>query len=409
MLDELRGLLNSRSGPQALLLVELNDPVRWREALGFERAAALFEQLSQQLHNLFAARASVKRFGDSALCIFLPKVHNAGHAVLAAERIRRCVLDSSEEVAALARLLRIGIALHPRDGETADVLLRAAQLATAMARRRSEVVAVFDSGCSESLQASNRIGAALGAALDDGQLTLHYQPKVRINDGTVIGVEALMRWFDGVATVATPDVFIPAAEELGLGHEFAWMSLTNGLRLSQSLGGLPVAVNITPAVLHQKEFVEMVESALRAWDTRADTLTLELTEGALVADFAEARARLTHLRKQGIRVSIDDFGTGYSSLSYFKSIPADELKIDKSFIVRMVEDSADQRLVAAIIALAHQFDLKVVAEGVESRACLDMLAALDCDSAQGFLFGPAMAEDRLRHWLWESRSARVGA
>jgi EAL domain-containing protein (putative c-di-GMP-specific phosphodiesterase class I) len=228
---------------------------------------------------------------------------------------------------------------------------------------------------------------------------------MQVSDGSVTGVEALMRWYEGADIVATPDVFMARADEAGLSHELAWMSLTNSLRFSQSLGGLPIAVNITPAVLHQKEFVEMVESALRAWDTAAGTLTLELTEGALVADFEEARSRLTHLRKLGVRVSIDDFGTGYSSLSYFKVIPADELKIDKSFILRMVEDSADQRLVTAIVALAHQFDLKVVAEGVETRECLELLRSLGCDCAQGYLFAAAMDEDRLRQWLWDTRRA----
>jgi EAL domain-containing protein (putative c-di-GMP-specific phosphodiesterase class I) len=128
-------------------------------------------------------------------------------------------------------------------------------------------------------------------------------------------------------------------------------------------------------------------------------LTLEITEGALIADFEQATSRLARLRELDVRISIDDFGTGYSSLSYFKKIPADELKIDKSFVMRMLSDEADQRLVATIISLAHQFRLVVVAEGVEDQPTLDLLARMDCDCAQGYLFAPALNAEQLGLWL----------
>ncbi len=231
---------------------------------------------------------------------------------------------------------------------------------------------------------------------------MHYQPKIQVSSGAVTGFEALMRWLDGGTPVITPDVFLPYAEEAGLMSDVTWMSLTAALRTSNAHGAVAVAVNITPGVLHQREFVDMIETVVRTWSAKPGTLTLELTEGALVADFAEATQRLSHVRKLGVRVSIDDFGTGYSSFSYFKRLPADEIKIDKSFVLRMVEDAADQRVVAAIIALAHQFELQVVAEGVETSDCLRLLAQLGCDCAQGFLIAPAMPEDRLRPWLQEN-------
>jgi EAL domain-containing protein (putative c-di-GMP-specific phosphodiesterase class I) len=128
-------------------------------------------------------------------------------------------------------------------------------------------------------------------------------------------------------------------------------------------------------------------------------LTLEITEGALIVDFEQATARLARLREFGVRISIDDFGTGYSSLSYFKKIPADELKIDKSFVMRMLSDEADQRLVQTIITLAHQFRLDVVAEGVEDQRTLDVLARMSCDYAQGYLIAPALDAEQLEIWL----------
>jgi EAL domain-containing protein (putative c-di-GMP-specific phosphodiesterase class I) len=152
-------------------------------------------------------------------------------------------------------------------------------------------------------------------------------------------------------------------------------------------------------MLHHPEFVEMVRSALSSWNVTPSTLTLEITEGALIADLDQAIARLHGLRELGVRVSIDDFGTGYSSLSYFKKIPADELKIDKSFVMRMGTDEGDQRLVETIISLARQFNLKIVAEGVEDEATLQMLAQMGCDFAQGYLFAPALSAEKLTQWL----------
>ena len=135
------------------------------------------------------------------------------------------------------------------------------------------------------------------------------------------------------------------------------------------------------------------------WPVDGGALTLEITESALIVDFKRAVEKLQRLREIGVRISIDDFGTGYSSLSYFKKIPADELKIDKSFVMRMLTDEADQRLVSTIVNLAHLFKLAVVAEGVENQETLDMLSTMGCDYAQGYLFSPALNEEQLATWL----------
>jgi EAL domain-containing protein (putative c-di-GMP-specific phosphodiesterase class I) len=199
--------------------------------------------------------------------------------------------------------------------------------------------------------------------------------------------------------VATPDVFIPLAEEAGLIRDATWYVLSNSLQQAALWDGLHVAVNITPGMLHHSDFVEMIRSAVSIWSAKSGGLTLEITEGALIADFDQAAARLARVRELGVRISIDDFGTGYSSLSYFKKIPADELKIDKSFVMGMLTDEANQRLVQTIINLAHQFNLNVVAEGVENQASLDLLARMGCNYAQGYFFAPALNADQLSVWL----------
>jgi EAL domain-containing protein (putative c-di-GMP-specific phosphodiesterase class I) len=178
--------------------------------------------------------------------------------------------------------------------------------------------------------------------------------------------------------------------------------------MSAELGGLSVAVNVTPAMLHHREFIDMVRTVLSTWGIGDRRLTLEVTEGALIADFAEATVRLKQLRDMGVRISIDDFGTGYSSLSYFKKIPADELKIDKSFVMGMTKDSSDHRLVQTIIGLAQHFSLQTVGEGVEDRMTFDALAELGCHQAQGYLFAPALSRESLQSWLQtNSRDLRL--
>jgi EAL domain-containing protein (putative c-di-GMP-specific phosphodiesterase class I) len=222
---------------------------------------------------------------------------------------------------------------------------------------------------------------------------------LRIADSRPVGVESLMRWMRKGIPVATPEVFIPLAEEAGLIQDTTWYVLSNSLQQAAASNGLRIAVNITPGMLHHRDFVEMIRSAVSTWSVKSGGLTLEITEGALIVDFEQATARLAQLRELGVRISIDDFGTGYSSLSYFKKIPADELKIDKSFVMRMLADEADQKLVETIITLARQFRLDVVAEGVENQATLDMLARMGCDFAQGFLFAPALNAEQLAVWL----------
>jgi EAL domain-containing protein (putative c-di-GMP-specific phosphodiesterase class I) len=251
------------------------------------------------------------------------------------------------------------------------------------------------------------LGDAFAEALRSGALQVFYQPKLRISDSRAVGVEALMRWLRDGRPVATPDVFIPLAEEAGLIQDTTWYALSNSLQQEVLRDALSVAVNITPGMLHHRDFVEMIRSAVSTWNVKNGNLTLEITEGALIVDFEQATRRLARLRDIGVRISIDDFGTGYSSLSYFKKIPADELKIDKSFVMGMLADESDQRLVETIITLARQFRLDVVAEGVENEQTLKMLAQMGCDYAQGYLFAPALSAEQLGSWL-RANSSRSG-
>ena len=400
LLEALSDAIQDTEDVFALLLIEIAEFPALQARLGFEASNALVESMYSHFAAALGARGVVHRFGDGRFCVLIPAIRNRGHAILAAEKITRASEEAMNESAVtIAPELRIGIALYPAQAADADDLLRKAQLAGASVQKHQKRIHVYDDDCLNELLGPWALSDSYAEALRSGQLQVYYQPKLRISDGHVVGVEALMRWFKDDRAVATPDVFIPLAEYAGLIEDTTWFVLSNSLQESARWNDLSVAVNITPSMLHHRDFVEMMRSALSTWNVRSGQLILEITEGALISDFNEASARLGRLRDLGVRISIDDFGTGYSSLSYFKKIPADELKIDKSFVRRMLADESDQRLVGTIVNLAHQFGLGVVAEGVETQPTLDMLADMGCDYAQGHLFAPALHKDKLQVWL----------
>jgi predicted signal transduction protein with EAL and GGDEF domain len=400
LLTALADAIGRADGALALVLIDIADLSGLQARLGFEGCTALLQCLSERFRLALGERGSVLRFGDSCFCVVVSAIRNRGHAILAAEKLSRAAEEAVTDAAvAMTPAMNIGIALFPLQSSDAEGLLRKAQLAAAAVRARPARLQVFDESCAEQVLTPWALGDAYAGALRSGELQVHYQPKLRITDGRAVGVEALMRWLRDGRPVATPDVFIPLAEEAGLIQDTTWYALSHSLQQAIAFEDLRVAVNITPGMLHHHDFVEMVRSAVSAWKVKSGGLTLEITEGALIADFEQATTRLMRLRDIGVHISIDDFGTGYSSLSYFKRIPADELKIDKSFVMRMLADEADQRLVATIITLARQFKLDVVAEGVENQATLDLLARMGCDYAQGYLFAPALSAEQLGVWL----------
>jgi diguanylate cyclase (GGDEF)-like protein len=393
-------IASSQQGSLALMLLDVADFPRLQARLGFEASGVLLRSLSEHLSLALGDRGTVLRFGDASFCVLVRAIRNRGHAILAAERLARAIEQAMADVAIVtAPQINIGIALFPLQATDAQDLLRKAQLAAAAVHVRAARLQVFDDSCAEQVLKGWALGEAFAEALESGELQVFYQPKIRIADGRAVGVEALSRWLRDGEPVATPDVFIPLAEEAGLIRDATWYVLSNSLQQAALWDGLHVAVNITPGMLHHSDFVEMIRSAVSIWSAKSGGLTLEITEGALIADFDQAAARLARVRELGVRISIDDFGTGYSSLSYFKKIPADELKIDKSFVMGMLTDEANQRLVQTIINLAHQFNLNVVAEGVENQASLDLLARMGCNCAQGYFFSPALSADQLSLWL----------
>ena len=396
-------------GNMAAVLVDVADVSRLQARLGFIQGEERLAALARAILEAFTDRGRICRLGDGRFLVLLPHLRNLGHSRLAAEKLLRVTEDVFAQGSGhIAPQLSVGIALYPQQASTVAQLLYYAQLAATSARQNAERIRAYDEQAAELMLRPWNLGTAYAEALTTGGLSVFYQPKINIADGSVAGTEALLRWPGDKGPVATPDVFIPLAEESGRMHATTWYVLTNALRESAAQG-LPVAVNISPAMLHEREFLEMIRSAIDSWHVPEGYLTIEVTEGAVISDFELSAARLRKVRDMGVRVSLDDFGTGYSALSYFKKIPVDELKIDKSFVMGMRDDADDQQIVRTVLALAKHFKLKTVAEGVEDVTALGLLRDMGCDYAQGFYFSKALPPAELTAWRQQREQSLVTA
>jgi len=294
----------------------------------------------------------------------------------------------------------IGVALHPQDGETPDVLLRNADAAMYKAKENGRNgYEFFTAELNRALVERHEIERRLRHAIARQQLLLHYQPRVDMTTGRICSAEALLRWRLPERGLISPDRFIKIAEDTGLVLPIGrWVLHTACAQAvewqRQGLPTIVVSVNVSPRQFREGNIVETISEALHATGLSASLLQIELTEG-LAMHGAEQHVRmLEQIKALGVQIAIDDFGTGYSSLSYLKRFPVDHLKVDRSFVSGLPEDGDDAVIVQAIIALGHRLKLRVVAEGVETEQQLAYLKQAGCDEMQGYYFGrPMIASD----------------
>jgi len=290
----------------------------------------------------------------------------------------------------------IGIGLYPGDGADAATLLKHADAAMYLAKDKGKNnVQFYTSELADMAARQFEVEAALRLALPRGELLLHFQPKIDIASGRLVGVEALVRWLHPTRGLVLPGDFIPLAEERGLIVAIGRWVIQAACRQLRDwrLAGLKaprVAVNLSARQFASDNLVEDLLDALALYGVAPSALEVELTESVLMADPERANEVLQQLHAIGVRIAIDDFGTGYSSLSYLKRFPAQTVKIDRSFIRGLPSDRDDTAITQAVIAMAHSLGLGVVAEGVETPEQLELLRRLGCDEAQGYLLGRPM-------------------
>ena len=304
---------------------------------------------------------------------------------------------------------RAGIAIFPDDGKDADALFRNAEAALKKTKLSGDKYLFytpdFNARVAEKLTLENK----LRRALEQGQLVLHYQPKVDLKSNQIVGLEALMRWNDPDVGLVPPVKFIPILEETGMIIEAGAWALAQAMadyRAWQAKGLAPpcVAVNVSQVQLQREDFVSTIKRVLSDAGGVPGGLEIEITESLIMQDI-EANIRKLHaIREMGVEVVIDDFGTGYSSLSYIAKLPINALKIDRAFIINMTSNADDRSIVSSVVSLAHTLHLRVVAEGVETDEQAKLLRLLSCDEIQGFLFSPGVPAVQIEEFLRNKKS-----
>ncbi len=397
-------LVNERKVNLGLLVIDVDSFAMINNAHGFAFGDRLLQHLAQQLRKVARSHDAVGRIGDNRFGLVLTGLMNGGHAELAVHKLQRLLDTPFEHGNAKVKIsVSVGIALCPQHASQSDHLLRRAERSLATARATGQKYMFPTDGVDDALSDLWDIEIELDSANALGELAMHYQPKVSMHDLRPVGAEALMRWRSSTRGNVSPDVFIPVAEKTGQIKKLTAWAINTALRHASEWvhpwETLSVAVNVPAEMVVQYDLPDLIENALSLWGRPQVGLVLEITERSLIGDPKQSFRILSQIREMGVKISIDDFGTGYSCLAYFKNIPADELKIDKSFIASLIEDSASAEITSLIIDLAHRFNLTVVAEGVEDELTFDALRSRGCDVAQGFLFSKALSSTDFGQWL----------
>ncbi len=341
--------------------------------------------------------SAVSHLGSDQFTLLASEIRKPGDLAKIAQRVRQSLAEPFDlQGHAVVLQVSIGIAAWPIDGNEVETLLRNADSAMHHAKRQGGNNVQF---YTESMNAAAlhhlTLEEKLRHALDENQFEVHYQPKVALSSGDIVGFEALLRWRDPEIGMVMPNDFIPIAEESGLIVQIGAWVLTEVCRQlaewrDNDLAVLPVAINLSVQQLREADLAGTVRASLTSAGIDASLLELEITESMLLGDGEKVRATLNSLRVSGIQIAIDDFGTGYSSLSYLRRLPVDILKIDRAFVENIEVDEEDAALAEAIIAMARALRLTVVAEGVETPGQREILAGWGCDAYQGFVFSPAV-------------------
>lgn len=361
--------------------------------------AALLERIAGTLR----ADDYLAMGGQDEVWIVLPALTAPTIASLAATHIARA-LEAPFLAGALTVTVqpRIGIAVTAVSQGTALGLLQAASEARKRARTLNRLYFVATETEGIDLHSKDLI-VALTGALAQNRLTMAYQPKVDVATQRVVSVEALIRWPADLSPVMSPMVLVEIAERFGMIEDLTRHVLHTVLRehttLLAATGLQRIWINLSAGMLADPGLPEFLQQGLDIWSASAATIGLEITESALISDIEQSIAMMHALTGRGFELAIDDFGTGYSSLAYLRRFPISELKIDKMFVRHMTSSEPDTQLVRTIIDLAHNFKLKVVAEGVEDAPTLDLLARMDCDQIQGYVYAKPMPAAELVSWI----------
>ena len=393
--------------PVSVLLLDIDRFAHVNDTLGHHVGDRLLQHLAERLDGVMRRETdTVARLGGDEFAVLLPGTDADGARIIA-----RAILQAIDQPANLDQHLvdidaSIGIAAFPVHGDDEDGLLRRADIAMYEAKRTNTGVATYDVRHHTSSVARLSLMGELRRAVEENQLVVHYQPKVHLRAEGPPAVEALVRWQHPRRGFIAPVEFIPFAEQTGYIRTITLWVLEQVVVQCEAWRAeglaIEVSINLSARDLINPDLPTRFGALMRAHGCSPASVCLEITESAILEDATHALENLDRLAALGCRIALDDYGTGYSSLSYLKSMPVDELKIDRSFVKNLLAQRDDDVIVQSTIDLAHKMALTVTAEGVEDQATLDRLRAMGCDRAQGYLMGRPIPADELTRWMRRS-------
>ena len=408
--DRLRSTLSSAHRSQelfALVGVDLDQFKEINDTLGHNAGDLVLRHVANACRKVLRESDTVARMGGDEFTLLLPQVADLEQAVHIAQRVLEAIkepLQIGEHLVEVSASL--GVALFPQHGEDEEALVTHSDAAMYAAKRKKMGVVVYQPEMGEGISEAVMLKAELRRAIHDGEMVLHFQPKIDMHSKTINGVEALVRWQHPRLGLLYPDSFIGLAELSGLIKPLTYEVLRLVMRQIQEWSShsysFPIAVNISAVNLQDKDFPEYVAAMISEYAVPNYLLEFEVTETAIMTEPIIAIENIRRLAHIGVQMSIDDFGTGYSSMAYLQKLLVAKIKIDKSFVIEMGTSKNDEVIVRATIDLAHNLGLKAVAEGVESQEAWDKLRKLGCDSAQGYFMSKGLPAEKLMEWIQTS-------
>jgi diguanylate cyclase (GGDEF)-like protein len=390
----------------AVMFLGLDRFKRINNALGHPAGDEMLKRVGQSLVATVRESDSVFRYGSDEFVVILADIRHPQQTKGIAEKLLNAI-RAPQHIAGhdLSVTARLGISIYPEDGLDAIVLIKKAETAMRNVKENGpNDFSFFIDEMNQRAREQQSIESGIRLALERNEFVLHYQPKMDLGSGQVVGAEALIRWKKPGQGWVYPSDFIAVAEDSGLIVPLTKWVMAQACRQAciWKTAGLPkicISVNVSAIDFRQRDFVESIELILKQTGMDPTLLELEITEGVLMQNVDATVTALNRIKALGVRLAIDDFGTGYSSLSYLRRFPIDVLKIDQSFIRGLSRDSSDAALVSAIISLGKSLKLTVIAEGIETLEQLDFLKAHHCEEGQGYYFSKAVAPDAFAHYL----------
>jgi diguanylate cyclase (GGDEF)-like protein len=389
----------------ALFTVNISNYKEMRESLGSTNCDRLVQHFVSRLSGVFGETNTIARLNDDEFGILYAPIYTVDEAMDRAEKLNKALVSVFVIDDINIRLITaIGIGIFPNHGTDADTLWQRSNVALNVCLKNHASYLLYDKKLDTENPNNVLLMGELQHSIENNNLLLHYQPKMALETGEVIGAEALVRWCHPKLGIIPPDEFIPLAERTGLVHELSQWVIKEAIKQCAEWhrSGIPlsIAINLSPIDIIDVNLPDFISSLVIAHDVKPEWIELEIVESSVIHDLDTSLQVLTRLSQMGFKLSVDDFGTGYSSLSYLSKLPVEEVKIDRSLVMSMVEDKSHWIIVKATVEMAHNLGLKAVAEGVASEELHQRVKELNCDYGQGYHYSQPLTSTEFVKWYY---------